>query len=328
MSTKKHLRAQVKTNLKIAIDATNRALTGRKLIELKPILERLGRGNTAPHWYNQLAKDGTLPNLDGKTIGSVIEMLFVAVLEKYVFKDKLHLHVNPASGVDLPDLDLGVKSPSKNYCVSEPFFSAYDRLLGSQYDIVAMLTDYQTSKLNPPLRLQIIESSYLYGHEVADRGLCSIARKHREWLISKSQPRAKKLMRFLAYANQSDWTAKWILKLVDHLQDDTCSESTIAQAVKHFKTTNKKRHKSGKDAVSDECLANLTAIGQIRPSHIGIIEAADNWVADTHQDFARLPNENEWRRLITSPLDGKIGMSYALQWRYNFGTLFRLKEQK
>lgn len=41
-----------------------------------------------PHWYTELEKTGTLPNLDGKTIGSVIEMLLVAAAEKCVFEKR------------------------------------------------------------------------------------------------------------------------------------------------------------------------------------------------------------------------------------------------
>ena len=59
------------------------------------------------------------------------------------------------------------------------------------------------------------------------------------------------------------------------------------------------------------------------PITLGIIDAADNWVVENYKDFARLPNENEWRRLLTSPLNGQIGMSFAFQWRYNFSRVFR-----
>ena len=38
-----------------------------------------------------------------------------------------------------------------------------------------------------------------------------------------------------------------------------------------------------------------------------------------------MPNDNEWVRFLKSPLDGKIGMSFALQWRYSFGSFFRSK---
>jgi hypothetical protein len=50
--------------------------------------------------------------------------------------------------------------------------------------------------------------------------------------------------------------------------------------------------------------------------------AADNWVIETQKDLARFPNSNEWARILTSPLDGQIGMSPALQWRYNFSRVF------
>lgn len=43
---------------------------------------------------------------------------------------------------------------------------------------------------------------------------------------------------------------------------------------------------------------------------------------EVRKDTARAPNDNEWGRLLASPLDGLIGMSLALQWRYNFGPLF------
>ena len=39
-------------------------------------------------------------------------------------------------------------------------------------------------------------------------------------------------------------------------------------------------------------------------------------------DQQTLPN-NEWNRLLVSPLNGQIGMSFALQWRYNFARVFR-----
>jgi hypothetical protein len=55
---------------------------------------------------------------------------------------------------------------------------------------------------------------------------------------------------------------------------------------------------------------------------LGVIDAADNWVIETQKDLARFPNSNEWARILTSPLDGQIGMSPALQWRYNFSRVF------
>jgi hypothetical protein len=60
---------------------------------------------------------------------------------------------------------------------------------------------------------------------------------------------------------------------------------------------------------------------------MGVIDAVDNWVVEEQGDVARLPSGDEWSRLKKSPLNGKIGMSFALQWRYNFGSLFRGQNQ-
>jgi hypothetical protein len=186
MPDKQELRQLVRENLDEIMLQVNAALRGEELAYLEPVLNRLGRGERLPHWYHKLRSSHTLPNLDGKTIGSVLEMIFVSVLETSVFTDLglPPMRINPARGVDIPDLDLGVKSPSKNYDTSEPFFSAYERLIGSDYDAVVMLTDYQEAKKYPPLRLQITEWRYLTKTQIADEGLCRLAKKHRDWLVS------------------------------------------------------------------------------------------------------------------------------------------------
>ena len=228
------------------------------------------------------------------------------------------LGVNPARGVDLPDLDLGVKSPSENFCTSEPFFSAYERLLGSEHDVVVLLTDYQTAKENPPLRLQIIGWRYLTGTQIADENLCRIARAHRNWLAAENEARAKKVMRFLAYVNQSDWLGKQLLRLIELLQDEEAIGVAIAKAVPDFERKNRMFSRKGRPLIPDQDLQALQGVLAIRPVRIGVIDAADNWVVQTQKEAGRAPNENEWQRL----LDGQIGMSFALQWRYNFGRLF------
>ncbi|MGL4419394.1 MAG: hypothetical protein ACRCZF_01895, partial [Gemmataceae bacterium] len=135
MLTDTQLRSVFQAKLQSTIDRINAALKGKDIKVLEPVLSRIGRGQQLPHWYEGLKANNTLPNMDGKTIGSVIEMLLVAVLEKHTFKGLKAppLRINPARGVDLPDLDLGVKSPSENFCTSEPYYSAYERLIGSEH---------------------------------------------------------------------------------------------------------------------------------------------------------------------------------------------------
>src|SRR2546425_1101937 len=135
---KQQRRQLVRDDLAGIVKRVNQHLLGENLSSIEPILTRLGRNSELPYWYPQLGKSGTLPNLDGKTVGSIIEMLIVADIEKNVLRGKLAttLSINPAKGVDVPDLDLGIKSPSENWCTSEPFSNAYERLLGTEYDVV------------------------------------------------------------------------------------------------------------------------------------------------------------------------------------------------
>lgn len=325
MLTKAELRNLLRERLDQTIVELNHALQGVNLDRLEPVLLRLGRGQTLPHWYEQLRDQQTLPNLDGKTVGSVIEMLFVAVLETAIFPDIEipQFRLNPARGVDIPDLDLGIKAPSQNYATSEPFISAYERLLGSEYDALIVLTDYQKRKLHPPLKLQVIQWYYFLNTELADFALTAIARKHRNWLLNQSEIWTQKIFRFLAYINQSNWRASRLLRIVDSMPNEQQIQRLVLEAEKDFRKKNIERVRKDKDTIPDHEIESLLSIAETQPITLGIVDAVDNWVVENYKDFARLPNENEWRRLLVSPLNGKIGMSFALQWRYNFSRVFR-----
>ncbi len=208
MPTKDELRSILRNNLEATVLRLNSALRAKKLEALRPVLARIGRGKQLPHWFEQLAADATLPNLDGKTVGSVIEMLLVAVLETSTFAgiaNMPELRINPAHGVDLPDLEIGVKSPSENFCTSEPFFSAYERILGTDHDALVLLTNYQSAKKSTPLRLQIIQWKWLTKTQIADSRLCAIAKKHRAWLLDENEAWMRRILKFLAFVSQSDW---------------------------------------------------------------------------------------------------------------------------
>jgi hypothetical protein len=320
------LRKKIRDNLETTVTAINSALAGgESLHELATSLKRLGRGKQLSHWYQKLADEGTLPNLDGKSLGSVIEMLFVAVLERLILKgDNIgELRINPAKGIDIPDLDLGIKSPSENYCTSEPFFSAYERILGNEHDAIILLTDYQTAKKNPPLKLQINDWCYLAGSEIADANLCNVAKINRNWMLDEHEPELKKVIRFICYINQGDWEARQLLKLVSNLGLEDQCKKIFPMIQADFEKANAKSKKEERELIPVSILKEIIAIKDINPMWFGIVNKADNWVIQTHRDFGRYPNENEWTRFIDSPLNGRIGMSFALQWRYNFGSLFR-----
>jgi hypothetical protein len=284
----------------------------------------MSSGRGLPHWYPKLKQDQTLPNLDGKSVGSVIEMLYLAVLETRILNDSgiKPLKINPAKGVDFPDLDLGIKSPSANYSTSEPFFSAYERLLGSEHDCIILLTNYQKVKKDSSLKLQIIESRYLHSTQLADKQLCRIAKEKRELLLAIGESEAKKVFRFLAYVNQQDWRAKHLLGLIKTMSLREHISEEIEEIKLDYEKVNNRRIKEGKEQVTEYELSCFTALKDIKPAYIGIINAADNWIIETFEDSGRYPNDNEWQRLKNSPLNGEIGMSLALQWRYNFRAIF------
>lgn len=321
MPTIQENKQQIINNIPLILEKLNNVLSGQHLEEIAPILSSLDRAGHLPKWFDALRNNGRLPNLDGKTVGSVIEKLLVCVLIKYVFHSELHLSVNPARGVDIPELELGVKSPSTNFCTSEPYFSAYERILGNEYDAIILLTNYQEAKSITPFHLQILQIKYLRGTEIADAKLCTLAKNIREQFTDELL--VKKALRFLAYVNQSDWEASCILKLIDRVILGNASLTTeINQFQREFERKNTACERAGKPLLPQDSLDRLLMIQNITPLEHAIITAAENWVILTQKDNGRYPNDNEWHRFLSSPLDGKIGMSFALQWRYNFGALF------
>ena len=312
---------KIKDNLDLIKENINLVLNGEKLDEIEYILERIDSTGALPHWFEKLRDEGSLPNLDGKTVGSVLEKLLACVIEKYVLKDEIKLILNPAKGVDIPNLELGVKSPSTNYDTSEPYFSAYERLLGNGYDAIVMLTNYQEAKSQHPFKLQIMEIKYLNGSEIADKKLCEIAKELRG--IGLEETSLKKLVRFLSYVNKVDWEAKHILKLIENVMlDDKSLEKELNAILSDFTTKNRRNTINFKPLIPQESLDRLMSVQDISPVNQGIIKVADDWVILTQKDNGRLPNDNEWNRFLKSPLDGKISLSFALQWRYNFRLLF------
>ncbi len=323
---KQQRRQLVRKGLAGIVERVNLYLKGRKLGSIEPVLTQLGRNGKLPYWYPQLRKQGTLPNLDGKTVGSVVEMLFVADIEKNVLKGNVakKLTINPAKGVDVPDLDLGIKSPSENWCTSEPFSNAYERLLGTEYDVVAVITNYQDVKESPPLRIQLIRHHYFEGHEIADKGLCGRAKKVRGRVLQFGDAPARKVFKFFAFAVQSEWLCKRLLELISNLDKPNDLPNMLKAAIAKFDVDTKK----AKVPLPPEERAFLEDLQKRKPLDRAVIDAADDWLVGRWQEAARLPNDNEWGRLQKCPLDGKLGVSFALQWRYNFGVFFRGLEEE
>ena len=313
-------RELIVSNLGLIKTKLNELLAGEGLRQVEMPLKRMNRGGELPVWFAQLSQSNTLPNLDGKTIGSVIEKLLACVLEKFVLNSSVELHINPAKGVDIPELELGVKSPSENFCTSEPYFSAYERLIGNENDALILLTDYQSSKKqadkNHGLKLQILDAKYLKGSEIADRHLCEIAERLKTVYIH-NEDMLRRAIHFLAYINQGDWEAARLLEMI---QMSVIGNSDLGEELKRirddFNRKNLKNEKEGKDLIPPEQMAHIESAAA---SPTDVILQAEGWVSRTLNENWHSPSQTVWKRILTQPLEGKIGMSFALQWRYNFG---------
>ena len=171
--------------------------------------------------------------------------------------------------------------------------------------------------------LQIIDIKYLRGSEIADKNLCNIAKSIRE-NSDLDDYSVKKLIRFLAYINQSDWEASRILEIIeDVLINNQKIEISLKKVKAKFRAVNKRKARNNQVKLDEAILVRFDKIMALSPINHGIIRVADDWVIENLSDNARYPNDNEWRRFCSSPLNGKITMSFALQWRYNFGSIFK-----
>ncbi|MDY4369951.1 hypothetical protein SNR26_19800 [Pectobacterium brasiliense] len=320
------LRLLIAKNLDFIQVSLNNYLSGNDLNELEGILTRLGRGGKIPHWYEGLSQR-LVPNYDGKTIGSIVEMMLLATIEKKVLcgiPGLPTLMINPAKGVDFPQLGLGVKSPSDNFCTSEPFFSTYERLLGNMHDSLVLLTNYQDDSFKrKESALAIKSTKFLCGSELADKNLCILAKKNRDFLLGKNETLCKKFIQFLAHVNQSSFLANYLIDLIKVLQGSKDEiDSVVSSINKKFNDKIKKQIDKGEVPFDKGLIDEILKIKDTPHQVEAIINCCNDWVIDNHKEFARVPNDNEWERFIASPLNGKISISFALQWRYNFASVF------
>jgi hypothetical protein len=110
--------------------------------------------------------------------------------------------------------------------------------------------------------------------------------------------------------------------MVDSLKDAEAISTLLNAARADFDRRNKLKLKQGKVPIPDSEIEALELIRAVQPLHVGVLDACDGWLTETRKETARAPSDHEWKQILESPLEGAIGVSLALQWRYNFGRLF------
>ncbi|HLP78723.1 MAG TPA: hypothetical protein VK327_17595, partial [Candidatus Paceibacterota bacterium] len=96
----------------------------------------------------------------------------------------------------------------------------------------------------------------------------------------------------------------------------------IESAISDFEVQNAKLAKKNSTILPETDLDAIKQILKAKPIQLGVIDALDTWVHENLQEAGRMPGTDEWKMLKHGPLNGKIGMSFALQWRFNFGRIF------
>ena len=88
---------------------------------------------------------------------------------------------------------------------------------------------------------------------------------NREWLVADNEARAKKVFRFLAYINQSDWLGKQLLRLVEVLHDEEAVQAVVGKAIPEFERKNREFTCKAKQLIPEQDLESLKGILGIRP---------------------------------------------------------------
>ena len=294
------VRNYIRQNLESLVANVNRAFSDTEyLATLAESISRNSVGNQVPSWYEELLRDEALSVTSPKSLGSVVEKVVAAIVELELVPDidgvePFEVRLNPAAGVDMPDIELGVKSPSTNYCTSEPFYSIWERLSGNLDDCIVLVTNFQEVKNDIPYTLRIINSEYLEGIELADTVLTEHARRARTHL-GIDELIFWNFCRFLCLANKTTAQAdKALIRMFSNLFDslDQVSE--------------------GNDPI--ETAPNL------EECEIELDEWMGTYAPPIFRDIQ--PTEIQRQRIENGPLRGRISISFALQWRYAFRSTF------
>ena len=255
----------------------------------------------------QSLEAGELDISDGKSIGTFIEKLLTVLLS---IKKKCVFSGSAARGVDLPELNLGIKATSdRQPQSSEPFKNAYERIFGIENALLVFIYNGTAYTAEAEANLRCIQHYLLSETNVADKSLCASARSVRDLYNRKiiNEDVLKSVLRLLVL---SDKSKKEFLDMCRFVHEMTSILSGKTKEV-DFRFL---------DPAADNPTKYL--------SSTAVREGLDKAIRAYQKQFASFPFANDG--LITKkqlqdfqdhPLDGKISISFALQWRFQFPLL-------
>lgn len=185
-----------------------------------------------------------------------------------------------AKGVDIPELQIGLKATSdKNPQSSEPLLSAYQRILGSTHDILVVIYNGTEFNGGDAKHLCVVETAWFTATQLADKTLCETAR-HLQKAAQKHTPPVE------------EEVLKRCLRLIAYVNRQG------RRLPAYYR-----RLEDALKIVSPDSIRQALAAGERETMP---------------QLEPPLPTPADWKTFLKSPLDGKISVSFALQWRYHY----------
>jgi hypothetical protein len=188
--------------LNAIVNSVNQYLAGKHHEQIAEHLRQFEPKNALPKWLKHIEEHGRPAKTDSKSLGTIIEKFIKAEISRML---TLTVSGSSASGVDIPELDLNLKTTSdRQPQSSEPFVSAYQRILGADHDVlVCIYNGEEFHEQHVPLK--IIRHRFLRQTQAADKVLCSGAQplQRRARSDEASSKIWRRCLRALAYTKKS-----------------------------------------------------------------------------------------------------------------------------
>ncbi len=241
---------------------------------------------------------------DGKSIGTFIEKLLTILLS---IEKGCVFTGSAAKGVDLPELNLGIKATSdRQPQSSEAFKNAYERIFGIDNALLVFIYNGTAYANDVEENLRCIQHYLLSETNVADKGLCAFARDARELYGGNiiGDDLLKSVLRLLVVSDKSNREFLGMSRIVREMAS-ILSGRTEGVEFRYLdaKAADTRRYLTGTKVQK----ALVDAVRAYQAHFPSFPFANDGLISD-----------EQFVLFLEHPLDGKISISFALQWRFQF----------
>lgn len=243
---------------------------------------------------------------DGKSIGTFIEKLLTVL---FSIRKGCIFTGSAAKGIDLPELNLGIKATSdRQPQSSEPFRNAYERIFGIENALLVFIYNGTAYATGAETNLRCIQHYLLSETNVADKGLCSSAREARDLFNKKiiSEDILRRILRLLVLSDKSNREFLNMCRLIREMA--AILQGKIKGVEFRFLTVKN----------NDPDLLTYINSAKTHEMLSGAIDAYEKQFASFPFASEGLATTQQMKRFQEHPLDGKISLSFALQWRLQF----------